>query len=540
MDFVVKNHQKQRTFVRLEVPEFLVDEIRPYCTQRVLQCGALRQDDMSAHLKSVFSVADFAVEMEPVISFLRKNFNDTFVPAALFNRAIGTGVFDGDRYWVFEHLCSCISDEDLTWLILDSKLRIGCTLVHHSLDRGLPLPSTVNNRPLLNWYIESGGELPRVHQIVLRYGFAIQYPLVCLRPECCRVFTINLDVLKWVLDTNPSVYPLSHTPDDIPYQNLDNSPKDSTCLLALLVTSGYVPSSVNLSACLQWLHFDPTRFVPEQRAMMKRIQVGFQSGTFFFELGTWSPFTLGPPNDTSFKFILTCVPTQYLWRVVQFLVRNNQCFCLNMNYWSLELHHRGHLYAVSKYYLSVLGVDPRILSFIFPSVTRHYTDSPKGVDHVFRKPEWHLKFDGTMVACHLPPLLKASSFLRVLVENRGFKRLQGMDDGIIELQEGLPENMEQPEATVKRWIFYCYTGLIPTTLCVEDVVELQSLAVYLLDSGCLRAVDAWLENAFVRDFRVHGDDHHRREACLVCCAWNKCSAEPFEPVEVPECFRDLL
>ena len=195
---------------------------------------------------------------------------------------------------------------------------------------------------------------------------------------------------------------------------------------------------------------------------------------------------------------------------------------LNMNYWVLELHRLGHLDMVSKYQLTIMNIDWRIIEFVCPSVS---SESPSDISFLLESPR-----ETFVCGCHTykvywEKLLSHSMFLGKLLDNRQFKPLPGIERGIVRLNEGPPENLQTPNYTIERWILFCYTDRLPLLSLdpndeMDDLDDLELLAAYFMDNSCLRAIAKRKRHVFLKDFKTHTKMGHDKNVCTLCRAWN--------------------
>ena len=170
-----------------------------------------------------------------------------------------------------------------------------------------------------------------------------------------------------------------------------------------------------------------------------------------------------------------------------------------------------------------MDVDTRILDFLFPKRLEHKDEV--NVNYLLNSTLTTLKIGKVAMAVHLKPLLDHSILLKVLTENRGFKKLPGLEEGVLELSEGFPEGLLDQETAIRDWVLYCYLHKLPN-MTVERVRDLASVASYLADDQCLGYINEWVQRKFLEDFKHHTLEDHDRGNCVICMSWNECASEP--------------
>lgn len=193
---------------------------------------------------------------------------------------------------------------------------------------------------------------------------------------------------------------------------------------------------------------------------------------------------------------------------------------IHFDHWVLYLHKR-RCWSIPKTCVQVTSlyqrVDPRIWDHIYS--TR--PSPPVAADAMPAGPPGDiLEVGGYCFPVHLKHIIKASDVLQALTShNSGFKAVYDPGARVLRLRldAGIPEDIGDMRLTVSNWIHHCHTGHLNPCLLLEEIVDVQSLAAYLLDNTCLAHTHAWMVEHYLQNFESH---NNCGEECLVCTYWH--------------------
>lgn len=449
------------------------------------------------------------------------------------------------NFTLFDALCVNASDS----LLVQTFIHGNCSgfwlhiVLDHVVHRRLNLPSSVDDIPLLHYILE---KTPRSSPLLFERMLSEEegfYTLELTTP--LKYMQYNPRIIAWILLRYPQLgYPFV----DFNINNLCHLDWIGTLPhIAVLVLNGqYHPDDDAISSLLRNADIIPQTTpgsIKCRRLLLDYIKESLTTNrNKLSSMVFWCSAEYGPSDELmeivashlknqTFALNIALLFLEITWRYPP-----PTPLRLNIDYWVLYFHEQGYYEKTTKACIKAhmrnykikwgqeYPVDARIINRLFLPDTLSSCNRYGVADRVF--PNFgdisninvlEIRGCSTPFYVYLEHLVGKSELFQNMVNQKAFRPPPGLDKGILKMEFDIPEDIQNVHKSIVTWISHCYTGLIPFDMSVDDVVDLYSLASYLMDDDCLEHCIKWLSQEFLINFRNHMDC----KECYVCTSWKQ-------------------
>jgi len=397
--------------------------------------------------------------------------------------------------------------------------------VDHLLEKAAYIPECINNSPTCNFVLENSPRSgPSMFAELGEKCHLLYTPVMYSRK-------VNPHLLDWILHNQQHTYPFGY-PGDLVELSKDGSDDIRPLQLALILrTGGFQLCDWATTALLKTYSFDQSTACG--RYLRQYVADALKDGLCHVNTQLFQYIQGDGPSNEAMTIITSYCTGSIAEVVLQYIleVPLSKANKLNIDYWVLYFHHKGYFTRAKTRDVSAVHiadmckrckrVDPRVIDYIFPAgplpctftSTRTFPEFGKPTDLVL---VFVTKTETIEVHVYREQLLSSSKFLEELTAERGFKRLRGLDSGVLHLECSLPDHVGDPQSTMNQWLAHCYTGLLPAEVTISEICDLHSVADYFMDEECLQHTTAWLEREYIVNFHQH---KCCGTTCPVCSVW---------------------
>lgn len=403
---------------------------------------------------------------------------------------------------LYDLLCSISKSQD----IVDELERIDDFRSHICIDHLIErrdIPKIIANEPVSAYLIKHS---PRSSPPIL---MRLKSTGINTNPKTINNISkgTNPKTLMYLLETYPGdsivisanlIANLCHQTDE----NLYLIP------ITILILHGFRPSNAEITTILKKCHFEPS---PCSRFLLNYIREEYTSKTKKFDPVLFSYLQGQGPSNEAISILMetsTCDQDTLLDICTSEIA--------NLNYWILYFHNHGLIQNMAKEDFSkyTIRIDQQLLNHIFsPSINRTLVASKPLPPFGTSPSDILILVQGSRVMrvkVYMQYLSRDSGLLSPLIPRQSPKKRI-----LIKIPKEIPTDITKPKLTLKNWIAHCYTGLLPKTVTLRTILDLKSLAEFMVDESCLLHTIQWIRQYHVENYNEHKFCENDCELCRI-------------------------